>query len=237
MKTKLMAFDIETAKVVEGRSFSLEKERPLGITCLATLKSDEPNSRVWVGRNSDDTISPRMEPHELSEVVDFLEDAVAGGYTIVTWNGLGFDFDVLAEESGEIDRCRELAKMHIDMLYHVFCEKGFPVSLAKAAQGLGVDGKAAGMDGMQAPILWAAGKHQQVMDYVQQDARATLDVAVAATERKALTWITAKGRPSSMPLRNGWLSAADAQALPVPDTSWMDRPISRSQFDGWLTRQ
>ena len=40
---------------------------------------------------------------------------------------------MLAEESGSGDPCRELALGHVDMMFHIFCEKGFPVSLEKAA--------------------------------------------------------------------------------------------------------
>ena len=31
--------------------------------------------------------------------MQYLATQVENGYTIVTWNGLGFDFDILAEES------------------------------------------------------------------------------------------------------------------------------------------
>lgn len=234
MARKYLAFDLETAKIVQGRSFNLAKERPLGVTCIATLKSDETNPQLWYGKDSDDSPSRQMTADDLEPFIAFLNDSVADGYTILTWNGLGFDFDVLAEESGHTDACRQLALSHVDMLYHVFCEKGFPVSLANAAAGLGVQGKAGDVDGMDAPVLWSQGRHQDVLDYVAQDARATLAVAIAAEDQKQFSWITAKGRPSKLPLRSGWLTVEAARQLPEPDTSWMDRPIPRSRFDGWL---
>ena len=43
-------------------------------------------------------------------LVRYLEDQVAQGYTLLTWNGLGFDLDILAEESGMLPNCRRLAR-------------------------------------------------------------------------------------------------------------------------------
>ncbi|MCI0493221.1 MAG: hypothetical protein L0Z07_09820, partial [Planctomycetes bacterium] len=33
---------------------------------------------------------------------------VATGYTVLTWHGLGIDFDILADESATRDECKEL---------------------------------------------------------------------------------------------------------------------------------
>lgn len=235
MARKYLAFDLETAKVVQGRSFSLAKERPLGITCIATLKSGEESPGLWYSSDAQGKPEPQMNTADLERFIESLDEAVADGFTVVTWNGLGFDFDVLAEESCKLNACRQLARSHVDMLYHVFCEKGFPVSLSNAAAGLEVESKSGDVDGMDAPVLWAEGRHQEVLDYVAQDVRATLAVALAAEERRQFRWITAKGRTSYFPLRDGWINVETAKKLPEPDTSWMDRPIPRSRFDGWLS--
>ena len=57
---------------------------------------------------------------------------------------LGFDFDILAEESGMLDDCRRLARDHVDMMFHVVCQLGFGVSLDSAARGMAFIGKARG---------------------------------------------------------------------------------------------
>jgi hypothetical protein len=49
---------------------------------------------------------------------------VRARYTIVTWNGTGFDFDILAEESGMLAECKGLAVNHVDMMFHVLCRLG-----------------------------------------------------------------------------------------------------------------
>ena len=58
------------------------------------------------------------------------------------------------------------------MMFHVFCAKGYGLGLDKAARGMGLPGKTAGMDGSMAPLLWKNREFQKVLDYVAQDVRA-----------------------------------------------------------------
>src|SRR5262245_54052542 len=133
MARKYMAFDIETAADIPGPDFSnWRAHRPIGITCAATFSSDLEEPVIWHGKTSEGKPAPRMAREEARKLVAELVSRDAAGYTIVTWNGLGFDFDVLAEESGAGDACRELAHAHVDMMFHLFCAKGFPVGLDKA---------------------------------------------------------------------------------------------------------
>jgi hypothetical protein len=234
MPRKYLAFDIETAADIPGPDFNWRPHRPIGITCAAIVASDIPQPIVWHGKTDAGKPAPRMSPDEAREVVQALVAKVAEGYTIVTWNGLGFDFDVLAEESGAAEPCRELALGHVDMMFHIFCEKGFPVSLEKAATAMGVAGKLEGLSGWQAPRFWAQGEHQKVLDYVAQDVRVALQVVHAAESKSSFSWKTQKGTVSSLPLKRGWLAVRDALKLPEPDTSWMSDPIPRKSFAGWL---
>jgi hypothetical protein len=175
-----------------------------------------------------------MNREEAADLVRYLGEMVAAGFTIVTWNGLAFDFDILSEESGLTSECKHLALEQVDMMFHVFCTKGFPVGLDSAARGSGVTGKPAGMSGIKAPSLWQQGQYEQVLDYVAQDVRTTLQLASVCEQRRTLRWLTRKGTRSECPLPNGWLSVRNAMRLPEPDTSWMDRPMSRSSFTAWL---
>lgn len=234
MTRKYLAFDIETAADIPGPDFNWRPHRPIGITCAAIVTTEREEPIVWHGKTADGNHAPRMSRDETRAVVKTLVQKAAEGFTIVTWNGLGFDFDVLAEESGAADSCRDLALGHVDMMFHIFCEKGFPVSLEKAATAMGIAGKLEGLSGWQAPRLWAKGEHQKVLEYVAQDVRVTLQVAQAAEKKRSFSWKTQKGTTSSLPLAKGWLSVRDAQKLPVPDTSWMTNPIPRHSFSGWL---
>jgi RNase_H superfamily len=234
MTRKFLAFDIETATDVPGDDFNWKPHRPLGISCAATVSTESRSPRLWHGGQSFNKPAAKMEQNEAAELVDYLVAMVQEGFTIVTWNGLAFDFDVLAEESGRLAECQRLALEQVDMMFHIFCLKGFPVALDSAARGTGIAGKPAGMSGVKAPQLWLQGRHQEVLDYVAQDVSTTLNLARLCEQRRALRWITRKGSPSACPLPQGWLSVNDALRLPAPDTSWMDKPMARSGFTAWL---
>jgi len=232
MTKKYCGFDIETAKILPEDFDDLHDHRPLGISCAAIWREDKERAEVFYSKNSDDNAAEKMSANDLSTFIDLLIDKSRQGYTIVTHNGLGFDFDILAEESGRFDDCRDLALNHIDMMFHFFCGKGFPIGLNAAAKSIGIS-KPEDIDGAIAPQLWKDGKHQQVLDYVAQDCRLTLDIALTSEKNKKITWITRKGSTSSFALPVGWLSVTDALNLPLPDTSWMDNAWERSKFTAW----
>jgi len=236
MKRKFLAFDIETAAVLSEAQFQNWKHhRPLGITCIAAQASDAAAPAIWDSRQSPGKPSGRMSSAQAMEFVDYLQRMAGQGYTLLTWNGLGFDWDLLAEESGRLETCRELATNHVDMMFHVLCSRGHPVALEKAAQGHGITGKPPGMAGVLAPQMWAEGRFQEVLDYVAHDVRITLEVAAKSEEKRTFRWMTSKGSVSAMPLPGGWLSVKDALRLPQPDTSWMSAPLPRTRFTEWLT--
>ena len=236
MGHKYLAFDIETAKDVPGADFNWKPHRPLGISCIACQSTEDGEPRVWFTKNADGTPSPQMSAADVAAFVQHLADGVRTGLTPLSWNGLAFDWDVLAEESGLVAECRKLAVGHVDMMFHVVCEKGSPVSLKSAASGLRLPGKLAGVEGIEAPALWAAGRFDTVIDYVSQDVRTTLAVAIESEKRGSFAWTTRKGTVSSMPLPRGWLTVEAALRLPLPETSWMSNPPSRHDFTAWLQR-
>jgi hypothetical protein len=232
--TKYLAFDIETRKIIPDGSSNLYAYRPLGITCAALLPSDTKKVDVFYGVDSKGCINDQMSSKEAANLVKSLTKKVEEGYRILTWNGLGFDFDILAEESGLFDECRRLAIDHVDMMFHVFCELGYGVSLDRAAKAIGLSGKTEGMNGALAPRLWAEGRQQDVIHYVIQDVRTTLELALVCENQRRLRWITQRGKIGELPLHEGWLSVRNAMNLPEPDTSWMTNPWSRKKFLGWL---
>lgn len=232
---RLLAFDLETAKVLPEYVSDLLAFRPLGITCAAAIRSTEPEPLVWHAGRGSGSHSNKMSTAEATEVVAALESFVADGWQIVTWNGLGFDFPVLADESGLKQRCIALALQHVDMFFHVLCSQGHYISLQKASEGMGLSGKAGGLSGAVAPSLWAAGRCTEVLDYCTQDVRLALALAECGEARKGLSWVTQRGSCRSMPLTGGWLSVSEARRLPLPDTSWMTAPPSREQLFGWMT--
>jgi len=234
MKRKYVAFDIETAKEVPGDDFNWRPHRPLGICCAAALPDGAEQPILWHGKTPHGEPAPRLSQAEARQLVNDLVGWVADGYTLLTWNGLGFDLDVLAEEADSHQQCKALAVNHVDMMFHVFCDRGFPVALEKAAEALRIPGKPSGMSGVLAPRLWAQGRYRDVLDYVSQDAKMALQIAVMCEERRRFDWITRRGATSSVQLPRGWLTVQEALRLPEPDTSWMDNPIPRHDFTDWL---
>src|SRR6516165_5255986 len=105
MTRRFLAFDIETAKEVPGEDFNWRPHRPLGITCAATLTSDLGDLRLWHGKTKNGSPAQRMTSADALALVQYLSQMAKDGFTILTWNGLAFDFDILAEESASSGIC------------------------------------------------------------------------------------------------------------------------------------
>ena len=87
------------------------------------------------------------------------------------------------------------------------------------------------LNGAAAPVLWAEGRREEVLQYVGQDVRTTLELATAC---EAFRRIARNGRVRGLDLPRGWLMVSKALELPLPDTSWMDEPWPRERFTGWM---
>ena len=232
-KRRYAGFDIETVKITpEGEEW--QDHRPLGIACGVLWLTGEGQPQTWYGRTPEGEIAERMSPPEAREMVRELTRAVSNGYTLVTWNGVGFDLDVLAEESGAHGACRSMAMDHVDMMFHVVCHFGYRLSLKAACEGSGTQGKTQGMDGRAALSMWHDGQRQEVIDYCRQDARATLELAEKTESDGRMQWISRSGRRNTLQLPQGWLSVRDAFELPSPETGWMTDPVRRESMTRWL---
>lgn len=231
---KLLAFDLEIAKVFEDDQDDWKQHRPFGISCAATFSTVCESPRVWHGQIIDGQHAPQMSRAECADLVRFLISKASEGFAIVTWNGLSFDFDVLAEESGLHSECCELARNHIDMMFHVLCDKGHRLGLDKVAKGFGLPGKTEGMSGSLAPKLWATGECEKVLEYVGQDVRTTLAVVMAGNNQRVARWLSGKGKIQECRLPSGWLTVTEALRLPEPDTSWMIDPPTRTASMAWM---
>ncbi len=248
---KFVAFDLEiTTEIPEGCE-DWKMLRPLGISCAATLTSDG-DLQLWHGGEmvEDGPYPERMMPSDCQGLADYLLVMQESGYHILTFNGLGFDFDVLAEEVQNQDYCTELQGLalgHIDIFWQMFSERGFGCGLAAIAEGMGLAGKSEGMSGALAPEMWAQGREQQdkVLEYVAQDVRVTKAVYEAILNRGQLSWITKRSTRAKYP----WVpkqfdtdggrdtarlaTASEAAKFSLPNVAWMDEPWPRSKFIGW----
>ena len=167
-------------------------------------------------------------------------------HAIVTWNGLKFDFQVLAQECGTDLKYRqmveEIAESHCDLMYIIFCHKGYFVGLDQALQPLEIskihevtleDGTILNdMYGGMAPILWAQGERKAVRSYLRGDVNSLYQLAAGVAGRGFLQWDSAKGK--RMTIKTDLIPVSEARLLPEPDVSWMTNPPDRAEFDAWL---
>jgi hypothetical protein len=235
---KVLAFDLEIVKEIPEGCKDWKEIRPLGISCASVLSNVRPLSTLFYSGHQGDPQPRAMNKKEIIDLIEFLMAHHNLGTKILTWNGLGFDFDVLAEESGMHEECKELALNHIDMMFHFFCAKGYVLGLDTAAKGLGLGGKMSGMKGDLAPILWASPELKdrlKVLRYVHQDAVTTLEVYEQSIEKKAVHWTSRAGKPNTFWLpRDGWKTVQECLDMRLPDQSWMDKPMSKEDFMTWL---
>ena len=237
---KLVAFDLETAKAAPK---DRNGDYNLGITCIGAhvVDGDERQDRTWKGGEELGCYSKQMAQWPVNDFINWLGIKARAGFDIVSWNGLGFDFRVLAQglELEQYDNLVDLALNSIDPFYQMLCEKGFGIGLNTAADGLELSGKMEGMDGLKAMEMWCKSREAQetVLEYVLQDALTTADVYRQMVKRGTLPWTSKSGCPNRWFI-NGCdthrlLTVRDATSLPVPDTSWMSKPWKRSDFYGW----
>lgn len=232
---KYLAWDIEISRVLPEGETDWQAHMPLGISCMATYMQDESGPAVWFGLD-EGTAPQAMSVAELRRFIAFLQAAVKDGYTIVTWNGLSFDWHQLAFESGLHEACCELAANHCDPMFQIFCHRGYPVGLDAIAKGLGLPGKMEGVSGEKAPILWQQGEYDTVLKYVAQDVISTMEVVLEIAKRGHLAWIAKSGRLNTLPVPK-LLTVRECLELPEPDTSWMTSPIPRSRFIDWMHKE
>jgi hypothetical protein len=95
---KYLAFDIEIAKELPEGEIDWKDHRPLGITCAAAYSSDG-GLWNWWAHDERGKFTPAMTGEQCAQMVNDLGYMVdVCKYDLLTWNGLGFDFDILGEE-------------------------------------------------------------------------------------------------------------------------------------------
>jgi len=232
---KYLAFDIETASWPEDNDW--DRKTSLGISCIGFMGTgwNEPIS-IYAGYPGEP--EPRcMNSSEFHPAFYEMMMSIEAENQIVSWNGLQFDFLMMALENPEnAEQYMKLAMDHIDPMFYILCSKGWPVSLNAVAHGLRLPGKMSdGVSGADAPKMWMEGTDEdrlKVLKYVGQDAKTTLDIVEVATRIEMLTWQSKSGRYQSLSSKK-IPTVRECLSLPLPDTSWMDNPLTRESFYDW----
>ena len=233
---KFAAFDLEIAKDIPENG-KWQDVSPLGITCAAVAFSDNKEPVFWQG-------IPKMTQVECQNMFAKLKEIADSGYTIVTWNGCGFDFAVLAQESGFIKECGALALQHVDLMLVVTFTKGWFLSLQKALLGAGLKGKRksvtlsdgsihAEMGGVKAPKMWADGEYAAVLSYLKDDVVELINLVKRINETKKILWASNKGKHIFVDVPY-FPKVIECFDIPEPDVSWMTDAPTRKQFVEWI---
>jgi hypothetical protein len=241
---KLCVFDLEIAKILPEDCDDWWAEAPLGISCAATLVIDEHGGedlKLWYGKpNARGVYAPCMTGVESRQLATYIYQMEEYGYTIVTWNGASFDFRLLADECQKGPYAvglKGMALRHTDPAFAMLCSQGFMIGMDTACKGMGLEGKPEGMHGALAPELWAQGYEEcrQVLDYVAQDVRMEAALYREITEKGYIHWTSQSGVDRTWMLEGHHIrTVEEAMELPLPDTSWMSKPMKREKCVGWI---
>jgi len=191
----------------------------VGISCAALYAVEWESAISYPAQDIFGFREPEMSAECAQGFAKELIRYASMGDTIVSFNGLHFDFPLLATVCNDTGIEKELKHLaiyeHIDYALNMVTARGFMISLDTAAHALGLSGKTEGMAGYLAPILWnperttfsdeeaadieALGvvpgtKAAQALclTYVGQDAVTTADVYRLLVEDKYLQWVSSR---------------------------------------------
>lgn len=231
---KFLAFDIEISNVFDlSPGEDINKYAPFDVAVAATqIHGGE--HRLWFTPGLNNAPRVNLERRDARELLVYLDGMQRAGCAVCAWNGLGFDLQWIGRAADDLSTASRVARAMYDPMFQFFKLKGFVVGLGPVARGMDL-GMTKSMDAADAPREWQAGHHQRVFDYVLGDVRMTNEIVAAIQRRREITWITQRGQRSSVPLPR-LRTVEDCMRDPMPDQSWMGRPISQDRFTRWLTR-
>ena len=96
---------------------------------------------------------------------------------------------------------------------------------------MGLPGKFEGIDGNQAALLWAMGEREKVFDYVAQDVKTTMELALICEKEGFLEWTSESDNLIRIEVAS-WLIIPEALSLPERRT---DLLVQRVEHTKWLT--
>jgi hypothetical protein len=230
MDRRYLAFDIEITKIVEGQD--MMAHRPLGISVACTFRerNGQEDLRTWwgQGRPSGEPLA-QMPQQQVCVLVCYLQECVRQGFTLLAWNGLHFDMNILAEESGMLPECQALAMGMVDPMFQVNQMLGYPVGLEGCAMAM--TGQSKSGQAVDAPMKWAAGLYDEVMAYCEHDVQILYDVALQIEAQKRVDWFSRKGRVQSVNFPVGLLTVREVLDQ-IPGHPHPFLPLEN--FTGWL---
>ncbi|MBU1701312.1 MAG: ribonuclease H-like domain-containing protein [Candidatus Eisenbacteria bacterium] len=229
---KLLSFDIEISDIFElQRHEDMEKYAPFHISVAATaiMGGEE---RIWYSKDGEGRPALNLTRERAHELLEYLDEMQQKEFMVCAWNGLSFDLKWIGHQAEDMALAARIALKSYDPMFQFFNLAGFPVGLAKVAEGMNIAQEKL-MDGADAPKRWRAGHHQEVMDYCLGDCQMTNLIVQAIVEARQIRWVTSRGDVSSKPMPR-LKSVEEVIQDPEPDQSWMSQPIPKAKFYEWI---
>jgi hypothetical protein len=227
-----LSFDIEISDVFDVEpGQDIESFAPFHVSVAASIVNGG-EERLWYSEESPGHPALNLTPAKAREMLDYLEEMQNRGLPVVAWNGLKFDFKWLGYQAGDLAHAARIALKSYDPFFQFFNQRGFFLSLAKVAEGLGVPIRKS-MDGAEAPRAWRQGRFQEVMDYVLGDCRITNHLVLAIKKRGGIAWVNRRGELAFERFER-FKKVEEVLSEPPPDTSWMDDPPDKREFARWI---
>ncbi|MBK7643552.1 MAG: hypothetical protein IPJ19_11000 [Planctomycetes bacterium] len=228
----LLSFDIEIANVFTlAPGEDLERYAPFDIS-VAAAATHGGSVRHWHARDVAGRPSGVLDAKLAREVLEYLRAEQQQGTRVCAWNGLSFDLRWLGHVARDMQLASEVALELYDPMFQFATQRGFPIGLAAAAEGMGIAQKKL-MSADRAPVEWQAGNHQVVLDYVAGDCTLTNQVAAAIEHAGQVKWRTKRGTLSSEPMVK-LRQVRDVMRDPPPDQGWMSEPKPVSNYWAWM---
>lgn len=229
---KLLSFDIEISDVFElGKHEDIERYAPFHISVAAT-SIHEGDELVWYSMDEEGSPAMNLTQRRAHELLEYLDEMQQIGFMVCAWNGLSFDLKWIGHQADDMTLAARIAMKSYDPMFQFFSQTGFPVSLGKVAEGMGIS-QVKLMAGADAPKEWCAGNYQKVMDYCLGDCQMTNLIVCAIQKTQQVRWVTSKGSISSKSMQR-LKSVAEVIQDPEPDQSWMDTPMQKAKFYKWI---
>lgn len=228
----VVAFDIEIANEFElAPGEDLESHGPFDVSVAAST-TRAGGVRHWFALAPDGKPARCIDARLAREVLRFLRSEQESGALVCAWNGMAFDLRWLGHVADDPRLAAEVALDLYDPMFQFVSRRGFPIALAAAAEGLGIQEKKL-MSGADAPKEWARGNHQKVLDYVAGDCQLTRAVVERLLAERQVRWRTKRGTLSSEPFPT-LERVRDVMRAPPPDQSWMSDPKPWLSWFEWL---
>jgi hypothetical protein len=245
-----VVFDIETNSLIPA-GFIDAVDSPPCIFCVATMEMQRAGAdgayylqaaRSWP--SADSVTELPLSAIQICQLVDYMWNSWNDrGLRICAWNGAGFDMRIIAAHVKHCpvthDRALKLTWELCDPMFAFFMTKGFPVGLNAVAKA-GRAGFCKTGSGSDVNELWSMGHKERlgVLAYCIRDVEVTAVVVSEIEATSQVKWIAKSGKTAVHRYQGGVYAALASVSvcnnLKLPDTSWMNEPISKTQFTGWL---